>query len=122
MIDLEDQRQFWLNKENITGLRIFEMLTRLLEVYPLFSDFFTIAQNLLIHPVIFALAGGAAPGVPSEVITLVTRKQAPGPLALYTIVDSIPGSDCAAFGYKLGMLAKLAMGKAIPPEVAPVDV
>ena len=98
------------------------MLTRLLEVYPLFSDFFTIAQNLLVHPVIFALAGGAAPGVPSEVITLVARKQAPGPLALYTIVDSIPGSDCAAFGYKLGMLAKLALGKAIPAEVATAEV
>ena len=103
-------------------MRIFEMLTRLLEVYPLFSDFFTVAQNLLIHPVIFALAGGAAPGVPTEVITMVDRKQAPGPMALYTIVDTIPGSDCASFGYKLGMLVKLAGGKAVPPETSASDL
>ena len=43
VIDLEDQRTFWMNKNNITGARLFEMLTRLLQVYPLFSNFFTLA-------------------------------------------------------------------------------
>ena len=93
------------------------MFTRLLEVYPLFSEFFTVAQNLTAHPVLFALADGAAPGVPTEVIKFETRKQAPGPMALYTIIDTIPGSDCAAFGYKLGMFIKLGTGKAVPAEI-----
>ena len=93
------------------------MFTRLLEVYPLFSEFFTQAQNLFAHPVLFALADGAAPGVPTEVIKFETRKQAPGPMALYTIIDTIPGSDCAAFGYKLGMFIKLGSGKAVPAEI-----
>ena len=30
VIDLEDNRQFWINKDNITGTKFFQMLTRLL--------------------------------------------------------------------------------------------
>ena len=117
VIDLEDQRQFWLNKENITGLRIFEMLTRLLEVYPLFSDFFTVLQDLFSDPVLFALANGAAPGTPSEIIVLEKRQNSTSYLALYTLLDTIPNSDCAAFGYKLGVLAKMGLGKTVPMEI-----
>ena len=69
VVDLEDQRQFWINKENITGLRIFEMLTRLLEVYPLFSDFFITVQELTADPILDNLANlsaltGAPPNNP----------------------------------------------------------
>ena len=74
--DLEDQRMFWLNKENITGLRIFEMLTRLLDVYPLFSGFFISIQGLAQDPVLGAFGIGEAVGIdPSEVIELEIRTQ-----------------------------------------------
>ena len=40
VVDLEDNRQFWVKKENITELKFFQMLTRLLQVQALFVNFF----------------------------------------------------------------------------------
>ena len=40
LVTLEDSRKYWLNKDEIADSRFFEMLSRLLQVYPLFTEFF----------------------------------------------------------------------------------
>ena len=114
-VDLEDQRSFWLNKENITGLRIFEMLTRLLQVYPLFSDFFTVVQELAGDPVIGVLGGAALLGT-EPLIELVPHVGGGGIIAIYTMLETLPGSSCSAFGFKIGAVMRLAIGKSLPKE------
>ena len=88
VIDLEDQRQFWINKENITSLRFFEMLTRLLEVYPLFSDLFTIVQELASDPVLDIFGVSKITGIPpSNPVTMVPRQGTFNPFQLYVVID-----------------------------------
>ena len=95
VVDLEDQRSFWMNKENITGSRLFEMLTRLLEVYPLFSNFFTTLQSLAGDPVMAGLGVSKVLNiVVDDAVVMDVRTEGFSPLSLYSIVDQFPGSNC----------------------------
>ena len=58
VVNLEDNRQFWINKENITAMKFFQMLTRLLEVEQLFVKFFLAMKDLATDPVLASLAAG----------------------------------------------------------------
>ena len=77
------------------------MMTRLLQVYPLFSKFFTLARSLLQDPVLSALTGKTTGMIAAEIIVLETRKDIPW-TGLYSILDRIPDSDCAQLGIKIG--------------------
>ena len=64
VVELEDQRQFWLRKENITGSRMFEMFSRLVQIYPLFTNFFQTLQGLFQEPALGAFGAAEFTGVP----------------------------------------------------------
>ena len=116
VINLEDNRQYWINKENITAMKFFQMLTRLLEVEQLFVKFFLAMKDLATDPVLASLVAGDGGGEPatgfvaSEILPTGKNKEPTSPLTLYTIADTLPGSDCKQFGYRLGVLIRLATG------------
>ena len=117
VVDMEDMRKFWLKKENITALRFFEMLTRLLKVYPLFSEFFTVLQYLFTDPVLTSFGSAKFTGqVGTETIELVQRTTPMNVLTIYTLVDSLAGSNCGELGYKLGTIVRMTTGKSLPLE------
>ena len=117
VVDMEDMRKFWLKKENITALRFFEMLTRLLKVYPLFSEFFTVLQYLFTDPVLTSFGSAKLTGQEGvETIELIPRTTPFNLLSIYTLVDNLAGSDCGQLGYKMGTLIRFTTGKSLPLE------
>ena len=115
VVDLEDNRQFWVNKENITALKFFQMLTRLMQVQVLFVNFFSVLQNLFKDPVLSALGAAKFTGFPAEeVIEFEAAKVSASVFSMYTMADTLPGADCKQFGYRLGSLLRMSTGTVLP--------
>mmetsp|Transcript_31521 Transcript_31521/g.41739 ORF Transcript_31521/g.41739 Transcript_31521/m.41739 type:complete len:101 (+) Transcript_31521:313-615(+) len=99
-------------------MKFFQMLTRLLQVQVLFVNFFNSLQGLFQDPVLAALGGDSSGTgfLPTETVELLKVEKPHGLLSMYTIADTLPGSDCKQFGYRLGVLARMAQGKFLPTD------
>ena len=103
-------------------MRFFEMLTRLLQVYPLFSNLFTVFQEVIQDPVMGAFGMSKLTGLPPrEYIVLEKRQKSVNYFGVYALVDLIPGSDCGQFGYKIGTIIRLVLKTQLPDEWERVD-
>ena len=53
---------------------------------------------------------------PKETIEFLPSEQPRSALSMYTIADTLPGADCAQFGYRLGTLFRMARGSFLPTD------
>ena len=117
VVALEDNRRFWLNKNNILGPGFFESLVRMFEIFYLFENFFKQTIVLFQDPILSAFGTDKFTGIPStEKITLAKDEFPISLPTMYTIFDSIPTSDCSQFGYKTGTLIRGLYREVVPAD------
>ncbi|MFN9909107.1 MAG: hypothetical protein ACK56F_23805, partial [bacterium] len=117
MVQLEDQRGLWIDKNKIMNLKFFEMFSQLMKVYPLFTDFFSSLNAIFSSPIIQTITGGTTllatgsgftttSGQPKnmEVVTGLTNNI----LGAWDMIANIPGSTCFQVGYKVTAALRFA--------------
>ena len=66
-------------------------------------------------PILSALGSESFTGVPAvDAVELLPATNPIGLLSVYTLFDSIAGSDCKLYGYKMGVILRALLGKTVP--------
>ena len=128
-VSLFEIRDIWINKWELQQMQFFEMLSRLIEVYPYFISLFESIQDLANTPIVL----GFTDGVPvlgeggidlggetdeeGENIEYVLPDPTPvfdtfsrNFVAMYGMFDALPGSTCFELGYKWASITRFASG------------
>ena len=117
-VTLEQQRNLWIDKNAILNLSFFDMFSKLMQVYPLFTDFFTSINNIVESKIVQAAFGGTnlfatSAGTQTNKIPTNIQQTSGNPInimATWNMVANIPGSTCFEIGYKCTAAVRFITG------------
>ena len=119
MVQLEKQRDLWIDKNKIMNLKFFQMFSQLMLVYPLFTDFFSSLNAIFSSPIIQTLTGGTTLLATGSGFTTTAGQPANleavsglgnNVFGAWDMIANIPGSTCFEVGFKLTAAVRFAAG------------